>query len=746
MRFSPISGVNPDGNIYDNNGHLIGHWDPADVDPSGRIRMTDLEGRPAVPVQNTRGQVIGFTSDPDANTFTAVDDQGRLQPMRGAPSSRSVIGTEQPDGRVVDARGREIGRRVDQIDSQGNARSTYVDLDGNPMTTVDTPDGQQIVRPGAGRFRTPVVGTEAPDGTLLDRNGTVVGRRTGEVGYNGQPIYVDTDGNTINVGSIESRDPSARIIGAGPEQAVQFGDGLVQVPDGPPRPTVPADPDSPAPTNARAGLPPEVRAEWDRVGAGPNGELRGPSGNVIGHIDSNGAMWTSDPIPREITTTTGGGSGRSPQFMDPDSGQPIGTDTGSSRPVTGTDSRGNAISNVPAEDLVNRVMEGGNAPSHQSDTNLTQLGDGSAPRVAPPADYLESGLPTDPAPPGPPPAVEPGAPGYGGADAPTVNADTPHTTGPTTDAPTVNADTPHTTGPTTDADAGRADGGSGTSAAAALVGDALDVANNFHTNVTNNNMSPTEALGVAVAQTTAGNVAADSAQQAGMGLTQAPTAVTNIGGSLAANSLLPGGLINLMPDQMAANTVVTGYQGVNAALGAEGDFVDFVNDVAARPGVDPYAGYARAVQELSNVADGQYDSSASTTLGDHLAVANEDAASFQADVADGKYGTPLQGLDHLVRGASDLATDRAATVSDAASALGEVGADFIQHPQAMISDAVNHFQSTSRHGDYGMISQGFSEIAHETGQFIADPTQYARDAGAGFAEYGRELGEWIGWQ
>ena len=51
---------------------------------------------------------------------------------------------------------------------------------------------------------------------------------------------------------------------------------------------------APAPRAGRVGLDAPVRAKWDSVGAGPQGELYGPGGEIVGRIDSGGRMWTLD--------------------------------------------------------------------------------------------------------------------------------------------------------------------------------------------------------------------------------------------------------------------------------------------------------------------------------------------------------------------------------------------------------------------------------------------------------------------
>ena len=810
MRFTPESGFMPDGRVYDANGRLVGFWDPDSVDADGRTTMVDLHRRPGVPVVDQGGRIIGVAPGPDSGGYTEFDRGGRLGRVETVPSYGSTVGTEMPDGRIVDADGNTIGERVDWVDARGNPRTDYVDRDGNRMTPIGPEgEGRRVAQGEAISNRTPVVGRELPDGTLLDRDGRQIGQR---VGFHQPddgppvPIYEDMSGQRINVGPERSADPSARSIGAGPSADVPMWDGTTGRSVGGPVP-LPEGLEH----GARPGLETPVRTEWDRVGAGPNGELYGPSGEVVGRIDSNGRMWTNEPTPREITGTRGGQAGRAPAFIDPDTGAPLGGP--SSTPLESTP-RGTTISDTPSAELLDRAT--GESHGGRGQPDLAPVGDGSAPRRAPAPDYLEQGYPqeqaadarsggtVDPTAPEPAATVEaerPGATPRHGPEtveqerpvdpraetvdqerpvdpraetvdqerpvdpraetvdqerpvdprAETVDQERPvDPRAETVDAerPVSPADAPTRTGDTSPAVADTAPvdpGRPGTTPGLARLGDAADLAGNVHTNMTQHGMGLGEALGVGASQTAVGNVAAAAAQEAGVGLAQTPSALTNVGGSLAAGSLLPNGLDNLMPERMAANTVLTAYEGAQAAMSDEdGAFVDFVNDVADRPGADPFAGYARAVQELADISEGRHDTAASTTLGDHVAAAEESATEFQQDIAAGGGGAALQGLDHLARGASEAAADWPRATTEIGNAVSEVGADIIDNPLRALDESIDHFQDTSRRGDYGMVSQGWSEIAHEAGRLAEDPAQYASDAMAAGAEMGRGVAEWMG--
>ena len=279
------------------------------------------------------------------------------------------------------------------------------------------------------------------------------------------------------------------------------------------------------------------------------------------------------------------------------------------------------------------------------------------------------------------------------------------------------------------------------------VGDLADLAGNYHDNVTNHGMTPTEALTTAAIQTHAGNQAATAATEQGLGLTTAPSGITNVGGALATGAMLPNGLDNLMPERMAANTARTLIQGGQAVLSGEEGAVDrFAQGVRDRPGFDPFAGFARAADEAGRYAGGEYDHDASATLSDHVEVANERAADFQRQVASGGTTAPLQGLDHLARLGSEAVVDPGNAASEFGSALSEIARDTAERGiTTNLGEAVDHFQQTSRQGDYGMISQGYSEIAHELGALAADPGTYAEDLRRTANQSAEDLGNWMGW-
>jgi hypothetical protein len=178
--------------------------------------------------------------------------------------------------------------------------------------------------------------------------------------------------------------------------------------------------------------------------------------------------------------------------------------------------------------------------------------------------------------------------------------------------------------------------------------------------------TPTEAFSLAVAQTGAGNIVAD------MGIID-PRA------SAAAGALLPGGMNNILPEQAIINWMGTG----NDALDAFGEsiksslssgeldtsaFDRFAENVANRPGADPFKGIGQAVDFAT---EEYYRSDGGSLVSDikriyetgaGSEVLNESLSEFQQTVEQGGYGAPLQGINHLFSAAGDLVADPSTTV------------------------------------------------------------------------------------
>ncbi len=723
-RFSPPPGFLPSGHVVDATGAHIGYWDPTDIDANGRVTMVDLNGRSAVPAVDITGdRIIGVTAGPNADTYVGYDPMSPSGP-RGVhsmePGRTSVIGHDV-DGQVIDADGNVMGQRIDDTGPNGEPRTTYVDVDGNPMTVVETTDGgRQIIDKPRQTVREPIRGVETSDGRLLDADGRPVGQRIpGQDAY-GRDRYIDPDGNPITAQRPPgSTDPSARSIGAGPEVSVPVpgtGDGTFPQNQGP------AEGAGNALPSARTQLTGGVRAEWDRVGAGLDGELYGPDGQQVGTIDNQGVMRTMDGRP--LQGTRGGSPGQAPEFIHPDA-------ENYGRDIAESDSRGNTITPTPSEDIIDRMMgePDSSAPRGSTESSLPPPG-----RSGPPADP-GSGTP----------GTEPGSTAL---DPTTI----PDTTVPDGGAPTTIPDTtiPDTTVPdTTVPDTGPLDTGPSASTAATRLGAAVETAGNYHDNVTKHGMTPSEALGVGAAQTAAGNAAMDALPDSRFGgMTMTPSMVTNVGGSVAAGSLLPNGLDNLMPDRMAANTVRTAYQGTRAVFsGEEGAVSDFVDSVRKREGFDPFAGYVRGADYITGEDVNDATRTAGEWVDDNAAVANERATDFQQGIADGgkDSNAVLRGWDHIARGTSEAYQDPGRTAAGVGVDVGWIAGDVYHNPSEAISEAVDHFQTTSRQGDYGMITQGYSEMAHEFGAMVDSPSQYASDIAAVGGQLGHEFGQWIGW-
>jgi len=183
-------------------------------------------------------------------------------------------------------------------------------------------------------------------------------------------------------------------------------------------------------------------------------------------------------------------------------------------------------------------------------------------------------------------------------------------------------------------------------------------------------MSPAEAFSLAVTQTGAGNIASDIVPIPG---------VSNPLSGAALSSLLPGAMSNVMPDQAVQSWVGTGYgalsalgESIGTSMGAgeldTSAFDRFAEDVANRPGADPFSGYAQVSQlvgEESARADGGNlvsDLQQIYETGAGVDVANEAMSSFQQDVDAGKYGAPLQGVNYLTQAAAEVVADPTTTI------------------------------------------------------------------------------------
>jgi hypothetical protein len=187
---------------------------------------------------------------------------------------------------------------------------------------------------------------------------------------------------------------------------------------------------------------------------------------------------------------------------------------------------------------------------------------------------------------------------------------------------------------------------------------------------------PAEALSLAVAQTGAGNVVVD------MGIIDPKM-------SAAAGALLPGGMRNILPEQAIQNWMGTGNDALNAfgeSIGASlgsgeldtSAFDRFAEDVANRPGVDPFKGIGQAVEFVTEEVYRNDGGSLVSDLqqiyetGAGADVANEAMSDFQQATERGQYGAPLQGINHLMSGVSEVITDPSTTVGQFFSDAGTI--------------------------------------------------------------------------
>lgn len=188
-------------------------------------------------------------------------------------------------------------------------------------------------------------------------------------------------------------------------------------------------------------------------------------------------------------------------------------------------------------------------------------------------------------------------------------------------------------------------------------------------------MGKGEALAVATGQTWAGNAAAQSG-------------VADPRLSMAASSLLPEGINNVLPDQCAENLVGTAYQAGKAGWESLSESFStgrlntealdkFTNELMSRPGADPWKGYALAADLATE---------ARTDGGDFVGdlkkilwspendqpgggkfwegstaqeVAHQSMEGFQKEVAGGDHGVVLEGLNHVAETAAEFSADPA---------------------------------------------------------------------------------------
>lgn len=175
-----------------------------------------------------------------------------------------------------------------------------------------------------------------------------------------------------------------------------------------------------------------------------------------------------------------------------------------------------------------------------------------------------------------------------------------------------------------------------------------------------------EATALAGAQVAAGNAAMASG-------------VVNPTLSMVGGSMLPGGMANLMPDQMTENTVATAWNAASAAASDIGSSLGsgqldttaidkFAEAVAARGNADPFSGFGQAgalAGELYERTDGGSlagDLQSIYETGAGREVLDENLGEFQSQVQEGTHGVVLQGYDEVFNAAANLAYDPGGTV------------------------------------------------------------------------------------
>lgn len=548
------------------------------------------------------------------------------------------------------------------------------------------------------------------------------------VDHTGQHILtIHEDGSITDLGgnAIQS------VEGDGPLTSFVDGQGrrIGYNADGVPMQTVPTEHgghvfrpvDDLAPSvEVRPTLDAAVAARWTGAGAGLDGELYGADGAVIGRIDTEGMMRTLDG--QEITSFVNEG-GRLTEIGTADAPRAVAPAASETPPAsTGGDEE--------LADLVRRTQE--SQARQDAPTRVGQPEADTTTRVTDPETRVGDQ----------PPATAPDTP-PAGADAPPApdrppdTPDGPRTPEVPTPPPTPSgADAPNTEGePARTTDAPEGPRGAGALSTALDLQGAIDqVQREVAAGRTTG-----EALTRATAMTWAGNAIGDGVNtNLGWGNGWDAGRVTDVRVTMLGSTMLPEGVNNLLPDQMAANTIGTGMDAIvalteDAATSLGGGTLDtsnlddFTRRLADRPGADPWAGYARLGEllgeELGN-ADGNALDAVSNlgaeawTIREDIAVeVGESVAEFGESAAQGRHGAVLQGYAELAQAVGDppdpaqfgrdLATMVEVAWDDAIGGgdTGGFGADFWQ-AQA------DHANQTVRGVPVvGTVYDGYAQIA-----------------------------------
>jgi hypothetical protein len=620
------------------------------------LGITNADGTPIKPesLSSALDEYWRMGVPPGGSQEMAGTGETRAGPATAEARNRWELLGADAEGRVYDANRQHILN----VDADGNV----TDLTGKPVRQV---------------FR-------ADDGT-------------GVIGS-----YVDADGNVIRSS-----------YGGGLQRVETDAEGRTRY-----HPTDLPEPKGPT-------LDPDVGAKWQAVGAGINGELYAPDGRILGRIDADGNMFTTDGRPitgssfaedgrlRWFNTDDGqhwqwseDGAFRSSQLPDGEPFRPLSrsewdridqqraptqVDSGPSgdKPVApGTLVDGEEGGRHIGDDLKQRLQ----APTGAKGTQV-EPGAGET-RVPAGADTRVEGGGQKP-----PPGAAPQRPGGtqvddgggGGGAAPGVRTQVEGGEARATGAP-VEAEggrAPAAAG-AGEAQPARAGGGdaeparagapdsqtpraAGTPEAEAGVRSAASTGLNVAMDAENvrqlynqhvaDGKSPAEAFALAVAQTAGGDIASMSGRANAMG----------------ASALLPGGLSNLVPEKAVENYLGTGYDALTAvsqsagASAASGQLdttaLDaFAERVANRPNADPFAGWAQAAQlvgeETARNDGGNLisDLALISETGAGSEVLNESMSSFQQQVEQGAFGSPLQGINYLTQAAAEVVADPSITI------------------------------------------------------------------------------------
>ncbi len=269
---------------------------------------------------------------------------------------------------------------------------------------------------------------------------------------------------------------------------------------------------------------------------------------------------------------------------------------------------------------------------------------------------------------------------------------------------------------------------------------------------------PAEAVALATAQTAAGNAVMAS------GIADPRT-------SMAGGALLPGGMNNMLPDQAVENWVGTTYDAGGAAIQSVSDSLasgrldtraldDFAEGVTQRQGADPFKGIGQASQllgeEMARTDGGNLVSDMQRIIetGAGTEVLNESMSDFQQEVADGKHGVALQGLDHVASIASETVVDPVGTVGQFVDDIRNIAThgvgdgyweeswehtkDVIEKTPLVGTVVDGYNQIASGLGDKGV--GGFAEEMYEGGAALAgEAYEAAGNAVGGVYDYLKKM-------